>query len=93
MNIPLDKNNVFGSPASQIFFNKSKFSFKLERNLMLNDLELENSFDVIKKLFSLIIGAFKIEAVFLYKELVDIFENQNIIFEENGLFKNDLPYS
>ena len=47
-----------------------------------------------KQLGKLLIGAFNIEARFLYQELLIILaQNEGAIFDYIGNFKDDLPYS
>ena len=60
---------------------------------MLDNKECPVSFANVKKLSKLLIGAFKIEARFLYEELKVISADQNQLFDYIGDLKEKLPYS
>lgn len=92
-NIPFDRFNIFGTSDNKTFF--KKFSFKIDRYLMLdNKEENELSYSNIKNLFKLLIGTFKIEARFLYQELEVIINNgEEALYNNVNILKPGLPYS
>lgn len=90
--VPYTQENIFGDPNNQTFF--KNFRFKIDRYLMLDNKECPVSFANVKKLSKLLIGAFKIEARFLYEELKVIStEDQDKLFNYIGELKEKLPYS
>jgi hypothetical protein len=91
--VPITKDNIFGDDNSQTFFNK--FKFKLNRKLLLDDPEdAKIDFSAIKQLGKLLIGAFNIEARFLYQQLLIIAaQKEDAIFDYIGNFVPELPYS
>jgi len=58
-----------------------------------NKEEFELKYENIQKLFKLVIGSFKIEARFLYKELEELIKNGDDAIFDNNKLKSDLPYS
>ena len=58
-----------------------------------NKEEFELKYENIQKLFKLVIGSFKIEARFLYKELEELIKNGDDTIFDNNKLKSDLLYS
>lgn len=92
-NIPNSRENIFGVASNQTFF--KNFKIKVDKCLMLDNKEEELDYEDVKKLFKLLIGSFKIEARFLYQELVIIIDKdgESDLLDGNNMIKSNLPYS